>query len=303
MHQVQICPLTLSVRRFHNLMAISRTSTATIKNKLAKQNNFNSQVIAYGGYEYIKDGFKYHKFLGEGNLEVFAPGNCEVLLIGGGGAGITGGGGAGGVLYTSSLDLTPSTYTVGIGRGASSGTITNDFANITTSFTGLTSPVNGGISSSTAAGQNGGSGGGGGGATTTGVNPAGGTGTAGQGNNGGAGFGNSTVALRAGGGGGGASSAGTNASSGQGGNGGSGTNAYSDWGIATNSGVDVSGTRYFAAGGFGNSGTTPGTTGLGNDASNPVTQNSGNGSNGQSGGVGRYRTGSNGIAIIRYRYS
>jgi hypothetical protein len=127
------------------------------------------------------NGYVYHTFTGPGTFTVNGSKSMEILLVGGGGAGSPsldsngGGGGAGGLVYWSSIPLSPGSYTVTIGSGGPGGT-----NNGGPSVFGPGTPLHlvalgggyGGRGSSYAA-SNGGSGGGGGGFSG---DPAGGSG-------------------------------------------------------------------------------------------------------------------------------
>ena len=69
------------------------------------------------------NGYTYHTFTSTGSATFTVnsgSGNVEVLVIGGGGGGGLchgGGGGAGGVVFHSSMPVTPGTYTVTVGAG------------------------------------------------------------------------------------------------------------------------------------------------------------------------------------------
>ena len=270
---------------------------------------------ADGGNVIGTDGtYWYHAFLSNGTFTPQVGLTADVLVIAGGGAGGIGGGGAGGVAYYSSQVLTTTSFacTVGAGGAALANNVTAGSKGVNSTFGGLAAAIGGGSgdlndNAYTASGfLNGGSGGGGGGSGTVTTN--GGTGTSGQGNRG---FGNggNIGANFAGGGGGGAGAAGSAApNTNTGGNGGVGTSAYSSWGIATSTGQNVSGTRFYAGGGGGGgNGVTNfgvGGSGGGGNASNvPVasgTINTGGGGGGYNGGVNAGGNGGSGIVIVRY---
>lgn len=270
---------------------------------------------ADGGNVIGTDGtYWYHAFLSNGTFTPQVGLSADVLVVAGGGAGGIGGGGAGGVAYYASQILTTTSLscTVGAGGAALANNVTAGSKGVNSTFGGLAAAIGGGsgdlndnafVSSGF---LNGGSGGGGGGSGT--ITTTGGTGTTGQGNRG---FGNggNVGANFAGGGGGGAGAAGSAApNTNTGGNGGVGTSAYSSWGVATSTGQNVSGTRFYAGGGggggngVGNFGT--GGNGGGGNASNvPVasgTVNTGGGGGGYNGGVNAGGSGGSGIIIIRY---
>lgn len=71
------------------------------------------------------DGYRYHAFTTSSSLSVSAANpfaTAEILVVGAGGAGGGGwggsGGGAGGILYSTSYPITPGTYPITIGSGA-----------------------------------------------------------------------------------------------------------------------------------------------------------------------------------------
>jgi hypothetical protein len=240
---------------------------------------------------------------------------AEVMLIAGGGSGgydRGAGGGAGGLVYSSSTNLSVgSTYSIVIGAGATGQTgYSSPIKGNNSTMTGVTTAVGGGggVSADSAFGgdQNGGSGGGGAGSGGT----AGGTATAGQGNAGG--VGNYSPPNYGGGGGGGAGSVGGNGTSTTGGNGGSGSGSYSAWASATSTGVG----GYYAGGGGGGtySGGTAGSGGAGGGGAGrnggtglagfSGTTNTGGGGGGGSGlPQGGGGAGGSGICIIRYSSS
>ena len=233
----------------------------------------------------------YHTFLSSGTFTPQVSLSCDVLQVAGGGGGQGGGGGAGGLAYTSSNSLTAQGYTVTIGAGGA-----NTVSGSNSQFGSLTAAVGGGGANSWGSvGQNGGSGGGG--ASTSGTTVAGGTATSGQGFAGGSGVSNG------GGGGGGAGAVGSNGN-GTGGAGGVGSSTYSSWGLATNTGQNVSSTYYYAGGGGGGSTTTGGTGGSGGGGNGSygsptaATINTGGGGGGAYNAAGQ--PGGSGIVIIRY---
>jgi len=259
---------------------------------------------ATGGNIVANDGtYWYHAFLTSGNFTPQIELTCDVLTIAGGGAGGRGGGGAGGLVYATAQSVTTlSQVTVGAG-GA---TRTSDGAGLSnpgnnSQFASLTAAIGGGAAGGYSV--NGGNGGSGGGAGWGAGAYSGGTGS--QGSNGGAGD-------NAGGGGGGFSTAGASGASGTPTAGGNGSSTYSSWGLATNTGQNVSGTRWYAGGG-GASGNTSqsntsggnggGGTGVSSSGGTPVagTANTGGGGGGGSGSttIGGAAGGS-GIVIIRY---
>lgn len=277
-------------------------------------------VKAVGGEVTVTGGYAYHTFRGSGTFTPIENLTADILVVAGGGGADNaraGGGGAGGLVGFTSQSLTPQTYAVTVGAGGTTrGSQDSVYpTNGTNSrFGSLTAAVGGGAGGIYADaaynGSNGGSGGGG----TVGFFIAqglGGSPTSGQGNAGGNSV-NKTAqngGWTAGGGGGGAGAAGTSAS-GNGvanntqtpGNGGDGVSTYSSWGIATNTGQDISGTRWFAGGGA--------SIGINSSGAN-IYSNTGNGnggnyntapqtSTGGGGSAGSAGTGASGIVIVRY---
>lgn len=251
---------------------------------------------ATGGVIYDDDSYWYHVFTSSGTFTPSQNLTCDVLVVAGGGSARTdagGGGGAGGLVGHTNQSLTATNYTVTVGAGGSASNGSNS------QFGSLTASVGGGRAGSFAgAASTGGSGGGGG---MTG-NTSGAAGTSGQGFAGG----NGTAGAAGGGGGAGAVGAagGTN-----GGDGGIGVSTYSSWGLATNTGQNVSGTVYYAGGGGGSKRTSgnPGVGGLGGGGNGNfyTTDNGTNGAAFTGGGAGgsdfgsEYKGGS-GIVIVRY---
>ena len=238
---------------------------------------------------------------------------AEVLVVagGGGGGGTTagGGGGAGGVRYSASVTLTPSSlYTVVVGGGGAGGGSGADGTSGTGSqFDSISCSGGGGggrYGFPGSNGLNGGSGGGGGASFSTGDQSTGGTGVSGEGSAGGRGnLGNNTGDPRRGGGGGGASGAGNNASgsgaTANGGTGGNGT-AYSISGSSVTYGGGGGG------GGYGVGGNAAGGTGGGGSGGNDAGTNavSGTANTGGGGGGDGFADGTNnggsGVVIIAY---
>jgi hypothetical protein len=304
-------------------MAISKLSTSTVINGLAKTND-TDLAKATGGTVYKSDGYIYHKFTGDGFFTPFAPITADILVIGGGGGGGQGdngsegggGGGAGGVkIHSSQLLQSNFPYKVVVGAGGGNGgegagEATGANGNIS-QFGSLTCSLGGGgggsgANSSSNKGGYGASGGGGGRSGLAGVaEPSLGA----QGYNGGA-------ASSAGGGGGGFLQGGTAASGSVGGNGGNGTDFYSSWGSATSSGVsDGTFIRFAGGGGGGGAGTTSGSGGLGGGGNggdgttfvgSPGVANTGSGGGGGRGGTGVGRvggSGGSGLVIVKYPIS
>jgi hypothetical protein len=257
---------------------------------------------ASGGNVIATDGtYWYHAFNSSGTFTPQTGLTCDALVIAGGGGGgnfaQSGGGGAGGLVGLTNQLLTTTSYAVTIGAGGATGggsfnTQASDGTN--SSIAGFTAAVGGGGAGTYdgRGGRNGGSGGGEGG--RGGNASGGGSGTAGQGFAGG----NGTTSNNEGGGGGGAGAAGNTGGQAKGGNG---LSTYSSWGAATNTGQNISGTRWYAGGGggygAGTSGGNGGGGGLGTPGVLPGTANTGGGGGAwyDNGGAG-----GSGIIIIRY---
>lgn len=285
---------------------------------------------AFGGDVVATDGtYWYHAFVSSGRFEPAQSLSCDVLTIAGGGGGgwnIGGGGGAGGLVYNAN-QIISTQQTVTVGAGGAAGILNTSEATIggNSVFGSITATGGGkgGSSSGTQSIREGGAGGSGGGATgygiasgTTTLTAGGGASPSGQGSAGGGAYGNNQAPFGFGnaGGGGGAGAAGGTGSNGspwQGGNGGNGLSTYSSWGAATNTGENISGTRWFAGGGGGASlstGTRPiggdgggGDGGRdGNETPTAGTVNTGGGGGGSRGSNGNGTNGGSGIVIVRY---
>ena len=255
----------------------------------------SNKVSATGGTVVTSGDYTYHTFTSSGTFTTLSSGTVELLMVAGGGCGGSstgGGGGAGGLIYNTSIGVTPQAYTVTVGAGQpaaykNTGRGSNSVA------LGLTAIGGGGGGWSegdqtVGVAYSGGSGGGG--QSYYGSPLAGGAGTSGQGTAGGIGGGSYS------GGGGGAGGAGAAGSSGSGGNGGAGL-AYSTIATATSTG---DGTYYAGGGG----GTIGGNGGAGGGANNDVagTANTGGGGGGGWGhSANTIGSGGSGIVIIRYR--
>jgi hypothetical protein len=286
----------------------------TTQGQLSLFSQFSSPVTssATGGDTVQNIGrYRIHTFTTTGTQSFTVTGkitNAKILVVAGGGGGgqsTGGGGGAGGLIYTSSVTLSPGTYSVTVGAGGAGSNAGGNNSGV--GFNGSSSIISGpGITTQTAVGGGGGghnnaspgAGGSGGGA----VNTTGGAETAGQGNPGGTDTGSSNT----GAGGGGAGQPGQNAAGNAGttnggGNGGNGL-AY-----------DISGTSTYYAGGGGGGSIAPrpvGAGGLGGGGS--AVSGGGAGGNGtaNTGGGGAGGTfngtffaggnGGSGIVIIAY---
>lgn len=276
--------------------------------------------------------------------------SVEVLVVGGGGGGVSGGGGAGGVVYHSGIEVTPGRrFSVSVGSGGVGGVASggaNRASGQSSSFAaileggvlaGFTITANGGghggSNDSNPGAVSGGSGGGGGSTSTVQTN-GGAAGTAGTGGTANFSSAGGTVTAAyfpapypsAGGGGAGQAGQGPTAS-GTSGAGGNGITSAQVNGLleAARVGVVVSGTRYIAGGGGGNTwqtglnGGRGGAGGGGNgshtdaqvgtpygsqsgntngEAGQPGTGSGGGGGAGGLGGTGG--DGGSGVVILRY---
>jgi hypothetical protein len=235
--------------------------------------------------------------------------SVQALIVGGGGSGSgsrgasngSPGGGAGGVVYSSSVKVTPGvTYPVIVGQGGIGISATDGYPGQNSSFAGIVAYGGGGGNGATSFDANRFSGGSGGGAGETYTN---GQGVYGQGNAGGS----NTVA------------SGTNAGAGGGGAGGAGVSIANGTHIGGNGGpglaFTISGTStYYGGGGGGScdaSSSTYGTGGIGGGGNSTVgtyttragTPNTGGGGGGAFAGVSADSIGGfggSGIVIIRY---
>jgi hypothetical protein len=262
---------------------------------------------ATGGIITEDSQYWYHTFGASGAFIPKQSLTCDVLVVaGGGGSGsvtdslASGAGGAGGLLAFTSQALTATSCNVTVGAGGAVNT-----NGVDSQFASLTLVKGGGAGGNTAnsspkIGNNGGSGGGASGGNSG--NLSGGSPTSGQGTAGGSGVSGANSSDRGGGGGGGAGAAGSNAGAGTGGNGGAGLSTYSSWGLATGTGQNVNGTRWYAGGGGGGSGanTTYGTGGNGGGANGASTASNGIANTGGGAGGGASSSGGSGIVIIRY---
>jgi len=311
---------------------------ATLKNTTIDDTGFLRLPIGPSG---ARPGSTTDVFTNVGETSWTAPAgvtSVEVLVVGGGGGGVSGGGGAGGVVYHSGLTVVPGTsYTVRVGNGGSGGTANggaNGGSGLASIFHTITANGGGrGGSNDSNPGALAGGSGGGGGSTST-VQTNGGSASAGSGGtssfaNAGGTVTSATFANpypSAGGGGAGAAGAApTNTTtSGAGGNG---ITSAQVNGIlaAASAGVLVSGTRYIAGGGGGNTwqtGLNGGRGGLGgggngshtdaqlntsfgsqpgNANGEPGNAGTGGGGGGGAGGLGGVGgNGGSGIVILRY---
>jgi len=317
----------------------SGTTSQTFNFTVSASDGYNAAVtrsfsIAYTATPVVTGGtlssdstYYYRTFTGNGNLIVSTlPLTVDILSIAGGGGSSThdnqdgggGAGGAGGVLYSSSQNLSASTYSVNIGAGGG-----NRSNGVNTTFTGTgisLSAIGGGCGGSynTVNAGSGGSGGGQAGAMTTSLA----SGTPGQGNSGG--YGGQGSPAYGGGGGGGAGGAGGSTSNDSPGAGGSGTNTYSSWLTAISSAMTgVSGWSTATSGGYigggggggtrsasyaaayagGAGGAGGGGTGAGNQNSNTPSNgstNTGGGAGGSSRNPNTAASGGSGLVIVRY---
>jgi hypothetical protein len=278
----------------------------------------NTTTKASGGTITQDASYFYHTFTAGGNFTALQTLSCDYLLIGGGGSGGSahaGGGGGGGLLALTGQTLTANTYAVTVGAGGTGRTNLSGLAGnvgIASTFNASTAPGGGGGGArgdfSTVASSSGASGGGGAGGQSVGSGSAGTTGGSG-------GNGTSNGTAGNGGGGGGAGGAGSGASGsgdgvGNGGAGGVGSTVYTSWALATSTGQNVSGTRYYAGGGGGGAwnatggagGLGGGGAGSGNGSTVGVagTANTGGGSGGGGSSQPGSGNGGSGIVIVRY---
>lgn len=254
-----------------------------------------AKSIVSGGTLYSDATYNYRVFLASSSFSVTGPPlTADLLVIAGGGGGgndQNGGGGAGGFFLESGVSLSNGTYSVTIGGGGvpSSGNVSQGTNGSNSQIGSRTAAVGGGV------GDNyyfsAGSGGSGGGASSH--SP--GSGVAGQGYAG-------SPGPYGGGGGAGGTSGNVN--------GGIGSSVCSSWGLATNTGQNVSGTVYYAGGGAagrssGNGGGGTGGYGGGGNGNTYGGSNatSGTANTGGGGGGALFSAGGNGgsgIAILRY---
>jgi hypothetical protein len=270
---------------------------------------------ASGGNRIDNDGtYWYHTFTSSGSFTPIQGITADVLVIAGGAGGgywSGGGGGAGGLVYSSAQSLASATTyscTIGAGGTAGTGSGNNGGNGVNSSFASIVATGGGGGASDNGVGTQNGVAGASGGGGLGGYNSSGGAASpSGQGFPGGGG---ATGAPVPGGGGGGSAEAGGTDTQGFGGDG---LATYSSWGLATNTGQNISGTVYYAGGGGG--GTGAGTTlkvggdggggnggyGYGGTVLNPTagTANTGGGGGGGT-SVAVGATGGSGIVIIRY---
>jgi hypothetical protein len=260
---------------------------------------------ASGGNVIATDGtYWYHAFRTSGTFTPATSLNADVLVVAGGGGGgynLGGGGGAGGLLAFTSQSLTAQNYTCTVGSGGAAATSVNGSNGTDSQFGALTLVKGGGGGGGyLGTGQTGGSGGG-----IRSSNGTSGSATSGQGNSGGAGG-----PVNSGSGGGGAGAVGGTATNPDGGAGGAGSSTYSSWGLATNTGQNVSGTYWYAGGGGGSATNGGGSGGAGGNGGGGAgyfttgnipavagTINTGGGGGGMASSGG---AGGSGLVIIRY---
>ena len=270
---------------------------------------------ASGGNRIDNDGtYWYHTFTSSGSFTPQVGLTADVLVVAGGAGGgywSGGGGGAGGLVYSSAQSLASATTyscTIGAGGTAGTGSGNNGGNGVNSSFASIVATGGGGGASDNGVGTQNGVAGASGGGGLGGYNSSGGAASpSGQGFPGGGG---ATGAPVPGGGGGGSAEAGGTDTQGFGGDG---LATYSSWGLATNTGQNISGTVYYAGGGGG--GTGAGTTlkvggdggggnggyGYGGTVLNPTagTANTGGGGGGGT-SVAAGAAGGSGIIIVRY---
>jgi hypothetical protein len=274
--------------------------------------------VASGGIESIVDGYKIHKFTGDGVFTVTEAGQIEVLVVaagGGGGFGPGAGGGAGGIVFAAAHGVIGQEYSITVGQGGAgdtndTGVAANGGNSVFDVITAL-GGGGGGSGNGTDYGADGGSGGGSpyqvgmggtclqyasGGDAGYGYNGGGGVNANGYGAGGGGGSGDQgadAVNFNVGDGGPGRefsqfASAGGSPAGFFGGGGGAGRTGYTvDYGTG---GVGGGGD-----GGYAESGSDPGDDGVANTGGG-----GGGGGFATSGGAGG--AGGSGIVIIRYLY-
>lgn len=283
-------------------MGISNFSSSSLKES-AKRTQLSlledQWAIVYGGVSVNSGGYKYDTFTSSGTLVVSKAGKLEVLLVGGGGGAndnAAGGGGAGQVL-SKTIIIPEGTWSVTVGAGGSSAVNSlgghsfigsSSTENLAVAYGGTT-----GWGGYTGAVSFGGACGSGGSIYEAGGQPLLNNTFFGKG-------GGNGLYVQGAGGGGGYGVAGSPGLTGIGGAGGNGTSSYSEWGLATTTGHNVSGTVWYAGGGGGgryreDGGAGPfGAGGLGGGGSN----SSGLANTGGA-GSGAGRTGGSGLVIVR----
>ena len=306
-----ITSITIGLGVGTNFLANSTFTLYGIKNAQLSLNGF---AKATGGLITYDGTYIYHTFLSTDTFVSNSRFLADILVVAGGGGGGTvlgGGGGAGGLQGFINQQLTAGTSyvcTIGAGGAGSSSNGTNGVNGGNSLFGSLTASVGGG-GGGTQNSRPGSSGGSGGGGSWDSVGTAG-AGTSGQGYAGGVAA-TDNVTYRNCGGGGGATSAGTSGVSNaySGGEGGTGSSNYSTWGIATNTGENVSGIYYYAGGGAGvRNGGVPASGGLGGGGRSvsvsTVTPSAGLTNTG-GGGAGGWDiaggAGGSGVIIVRYK--
>jgi hypothetical protein len=315
--------LTIAHYDFSSTPTIAAGSTLTIYGVAVG----NSSAKASGGNIVTTDGsYWYHAFTTSGTFIPSSALSADVLVVAGGGSGGggiyggSGGGGAGGLSYQAGRSLLANTsYLTIVGAGAASAQGDNQGNNGNNSIFDTITSIGGGggghydlKNTIATAGSSGGSGGG------SYDNQSGGAST--QTNSGGAtGYGNAGGIGRTyvGGGGGGAGAVGGNGA-GNGsfdaaGIGGNGLSTYSSWGAATNTGHNVSGTRWYAGGGSGGFQNNASAVGVSNGGGGAGTSgatapgngltNTGGGGGGTERGSAPYASGAGGSGIVIIRYA
>lgn len=83
--------------------------------------SYNAYVVASGGILTISDGYMYHTFTANGQMNITSPGEFDLLIVGGGGGGglnFSGGGGGGYVVVGTNMSASiPQTVPVVVGSG------------------------------------------------------------------------------------------------------------------------------------------------------------------------------------------
>ena len=273
-------------------------------NEVRNASNYYSGAVdasPTGGTTNTYGAYRSHTYLTDANFVVPGSGNVDLWIVGGGGGSSDGAGGGGGCRELTSVAVTAQTYAIDVGAGGAAATSGSD-----TIALGYTAAGGGRGGNWDQAGTAGGAGGGGSGAASPEGGRAGGAGntpstTPSQGAPGGTGEHHSAASANGGGGGGGVDGVtGGNATNTQGGTGGAGT--MNDF----RTGSDI---QYGGGGGGGtfNSSYPPtaggaggGGAGRGSSAGTDGTDGLGGGGGGNFHNSGAYKTGGDGVVVIRY---
>ena len=253
-----------------------------------------------GGTTNTYGAYRSHTYETDSNFVVPSSGNVDLWIVGGGGGSSDGAGGGGGAREITSVAVTAQTYAIDVGAGGAAATSGSNSIAL-----GYTANGGGRGGNWNTAGTAGGSGGGGSGNASGGGQPGGAGNTPStspsQGASGGAGEHHSAASANGGGGGGGVDGVtGGNATNTTGGTGGAGT--MNDF----KTGSDI---QYGGGGGGGNfnssvapvaGGAGGGGAGRGSSAGTDGTDGLGGGGGGNYHNNGAYKTGGDGVVIIRY---